>query len=115
MFLPGDKKIKNTVERINMSLRTYTGGYLRFEEDHYTEGRPWVISTLWMAMYYIEARDLKSAKKCFDFVVNSATDNGFLAEQVENSSMKSSWVIGLAWAHAMYVIVLEELMKRKLL
>ena len=84
---------------------------MRFEQDHYTGERPWVIATLWMAMYYLKINDIKSAKECFDFVVNSATSHGFLAEQVENSEMKSAWVIGLSWSHAMFVIVLEELIK----
>lgn len=110
MFSPNEKKMTNTIERINMSLRTYTGGYLRFEDDHYTGDRPWVITTLWMAMYYIEAKDYKKAKECFDFVVKTATKHGFLAEQVDNSKMQSAWVIGLGWSHAMFVIVLNELM-----
>ncbi len=33
------KKINNTIEKINLTLRTYTGGYLRFEQDHYMEGQ----------------------------------------------------------------------------
>lgn len=111
MFIPNDKKVVNTIERINMNLRTYTGGYLRFEDDHYTGDRPWVIATLWMALVFIKSNNLVKAKECFDFVVNSATKHGFLAEQVENSEMKSAWVIGLAWSHAMFVIVLEELIK----
>ena len=111
MFAPYEKRIINTIESINMNLRTYTGGYLRFEYDHYTEDKPWVIATLWMAMYYIKANNLEAAKECFDFTLNSATKHGFLAEQVENSTMKSVWVIGLAWSHAMFVIVLEELIK----
>ena len=111
LFAPNEKRITNTIERINMNLRTYTGGYLRFEQDHYTEDRPWVIATLWMAMYYIKANDIKKAKECFDFAINSSTKHGFLAEQVNNSNMQSSWVIGLAWSHAMFVIVLEELIR----
>lgn len=111
IFSPDEKKIVNTIDRINMNLRTYTGGYLRFEQDHYTEERPWVIATLWMALYYLKINDIKSAKECFDFVVNSATKHGFLAEQVENGNMESVWVVGLCWSHAMFVIVLEELLK----
>ncbi len=111
IFSPNEKKITNTVDRINMTLRTYTGGYLRFEQDHYTDNRPWVIATLWMALYYIKAKKIKEAKECFDFIVNTSTKHGFLAEQVDNNTMSSSWVIGLAWSHAMFVIVLEELMK----
>ncbi len=112
IFSPKEKKITNTIERINMNLRTYTGGYLRFEQDYYTHGRPWVIATLWMALYYLEIDDQKQAKECFDFVVNSANMHGFLAEQVENSTMTPAWVIGLGWSHAMFIIVLEEFAKR---
>lgn len=115
IFSPNDKKIENTIESINMNLRTYTGGYLRFEQDHYTTDRPWVIATLWMALYYIKVNDIKSAKECFDFVVSSSTKHGFLAEQVENSTMKSVWVIGLAWSHAMFITVLEELIRLNVL
>lgn len=111
MFSPNEKKIKNTIERINLNLRTYTGGYLRFEEDHYTVNRPWIIATLWMAFYYIEIKDYKKAKECFDFVVVTSTKHGFLAEQVNNEKMKSEWVIGLGWSHAMFIIVLNELEK----
>ena len=35
LFTPKEKKIQNTIERINLSLRTYTGGFQRFEGDHY--------------------------------------------------------------------------------
>ena len=108
MFSPNEKKITNTIERINLNLRTYTGGYLRFEDDHYTEDRPWVVSTLWMALYYLEIREYKKAKECFDFVISTSTKHGFLAEQVENREMKSAWVIGLGWSHAMFIIVLNE-------
>ena len=115
MFSPNEKKITNTIERINLNLRTYTSGYLRFENDHYTEDRPWVVATLWMALYYIETKDYKKAKECFDFVVATSTKHGFLAEQVDNHQMKSAWVIGLGWSHAMFIIVLDELMKLNLI
>ena len=64
-----------------------------------------------MGLYYVKINDKIHARECFDFVVNSATEHGFLAEQVENSTMKSTWVIGLAWSHAMFIILLEELIK----
>ena len=112
MFSPKEKKILNTVESINLTLRTYTGGYKRFEEDHYRNGNPWPIATLWMALYYIETKQLTKAKECLDFVVASSTKHGFLAEQVDNNTMEASWVIGLGWSHAMFIIVLEKLMNK---
>ena len=107
LFGPNEKKIQNTVERINMTLRTYTGGYLRFEEDNYREGKnPWPIATLWMAMYCKAEAKKQKAQECIDFVVNSSNEHGFLAEQVDNSTMQPSWVNALAWSHAMFILAL---------
>ena len=111
LFSPKEKKIENTVERINMTLRTYTGGYLRFEGDDYTKDRPWVVTTLWMALYYIKAGKIKEARECFDFVVRTQNPHGLLGEQIDNSKMEPAWVIGLGWSHAMFLIVLDELKK----
>lgn len=109
LFSPKEKKVLNTIERIELTLRTYTGGYLRYEGDSYAGGNPWVIANLWMAGYYIEAGNKKKARECFDFVVKSATKHGFLSEQVDNSTMQAKWVIGLGWSHAMFIDVLNKL------
>ena len=112
VFNPNEKVIKNTVDKINMTLRTHTSGYLRFEYDNYMGGNnPWIITTLWMALYYIKINDLDNAKKCFSFVVNTSLKHGFLAEQVNNEDKNFKWVIGLGWSHAMFIIVLNELLK----
>ena len=111
VFNPNEKVIKNTVDKINMTLRTHTSGYLRFEYDNYMGGNnPWIITTLWMALYYIKINDLDNAKKCFSFVVNTSLKHGFLAEQVNNEDKNFKWVIGLGWSHAMFIIVLNELL-----
>lgn len=109
MFKPKEKKVQNTVERINLSLRTYTGGYQRFENDHYMNGNPWPIATLWMTLYYLETGEKKKAKETFDFVVKTVGKHYFLGEQVDNETLKPNWVIGLGWSHAMFIIVLEKL------
>ena len=112
LFSPKDKKILNTVERINMTLRTYTGGYKRFETDTYREGRPWIIATLWIAEYYLEIGEKQKAKECFDFVIKTSTEHGFLAEQVNNSTMQPDWVIGLGWSHAMFIETLKKMIEK---
>ena len=109
VFKPKEKKILNTIENINMRIRTYTGGYQRFEQDHYMNGNPWPIANLWMTLYYIETGEKKKAKETFDFVVKTAGKHYFLGEQIDNSTLKPNWVIGLGWSHAMFVIVLEKL------
>ena len=110
MFSATEKCISNTIQMLNMTLRTYTGGILRFEDDSYVEGKnPWVISTLWMALYYIKAGNKKEAINLLNYVCKTASPNGLLAEQVSNSTLKPAWVIGLGWSHAMFILLLNEL------
>ena len=111
VFTPNEKKIENTIERINMSLRTYTGGYKRFEEDHYMNGNPWPIANCWMTLYYLSKGEKKKAKETFDFVVKTAGLHSFLGEQVNNETLEPNWVLGLGWSHAMFIIVLEKMLR----
>ena len=47
MFDEKEKEVENTVSRMEWNLKTYTGGYIRFENDNYMDGNnPWVIATL---------------------------------------------------------------------
>lgn len=116
MFSPDDIKVKNTVEQINNTIRTYTGGYIRYENDGYNGGKsPWPIVTLWISWYYLKTGDVEKALECFNFVVNSSSKHGFLGEQVNNETMQPCWVIGLTWSHAMYIITIKKLIEKGLL
>lgn len=112
VFDPDEKVIQNTVEQINMTLRTYLGGYLRFQNDTYMGGtNPWIIATAWMGLYYNKIGDKKEANNCLQFIVNSASNVGLLAEQA-NSDLNEKWVNGLAWSHAMFIKLVKELYKK---
>lgn len=113
MLEPDSREIVNTVQKMEMTIRTYTGGFLRYEYDNYVGGNPWVISTLWMALYYIEMDERNKALECFNFVLKTAGEHGFLAEQIDNVTLKSKWVIGLSWSHAMFVIVLQKMLEKR--
>lgn len=115
MLTAKEKKVLNTVERINMTLRTYTGGYQRFEKDHYMGENPWVIANLWMANYYLETGENKKARECFDFVLQTAGKHGYLAEQIDNSTMSPAWIIGLGWSHAMFIITVQKMLEKGLI
>ncbi len=116
MFSKDEKEVINTIEKINMTIRTYTGGYVRYENDGYMGGyNPWPIATLWMAWYYLETGENDKAIELFLFVTNSSSNHGFLGEQVNNDEMKPSWVIGLTWSHAMYVLILDKLLNKGLI
>ena len=62
-----------------------------------------------MTLYYLEIGEKKKAKETFDFVLKTVGKHSFLGEQVDNSTLKPNWVIGLGWSHAMFIIVLEKL------
>ena len=86
VFSPKEKKVQNTVENINLTIRTYTGGYQRFEKDHYRNGSPWPIANLWMTLYYLEIGEKKKAKETFDFVLKTAGKHSLLGEQIDNQT-----------------------------
>ncbi len=109
IFTPKEKKIENTVQNIDLTLRTYTGGYKRFEQDSYMNGNPWTIATLWMIMYHIEKGERNKAIELLNYVVKSATEHGLLAEQINNQTISPAWVIGLGWAHAMFIQIIKQL------
>ncbi len=87
-----------------------TGGILRYEDDTYAGGNPWIISSLWMALHYLKVKNLEKAGEYFQWVLKSSTHLDFLPEQVDRRDGKPSWVIPLTWSHAMYVLVFKMLM-----
>lgn len=109
MFTPKEKNVLNTIEKMELTLRTYTGGYKRFEEDNYRGGDPWSITTMWMALYHLEKGEKKKAKEELEYIIKTASANGLLSEQINNETMSPSWVIGLGWAHAMYILLLKKM------
>jgi len=111
MLDENQKEIKNTIEKIDLTLKTYTGGYIRFEKDSYMGGNnPWPIATLWMSLYNMKIGNKEEAIKQIDFITQTATENALLAEQIDNQTLQSKWVIGLGWSHAMYIIALSQLL-----
>ena len=65
-----------------------------------------------MTLYYLEVGENMKAKETFDFVVKTSGKHNFLGEQVDNTTLKPNWVIGLGWSHAMFIIVLERLYQK---
>ncbi len=102
--------MKNTINLIEERLKLSNGGYLRYENDHYIGGNAWIISSLWLALYYIKAGNTDRAKELFDWVTDHADTLNFLPEQIERNGSRTAWVCQLSWSHAMYVIVKDKLM-----
>ena len=109
VFDVNDEMISKTALRLEHYLSDHKGGLKRYENDNYVGGNPWTIANLWMALYYAKKGNILKSKEYFNWVVDTMCKHGYLAEQINTQSQEPSWVIGLGWAHAMYIIVLEEL------
>ena len=105
-----DECVKNTVEQIENKLRLENGGYMRYEGDNYIGGNAWIISSLWLALYYIKVGNIERAHELFNWVTEHADNLNFLPEQINRNGHNSVWVMQLSWSHAMYVIVKNELL-----
>lgn len=110
IFDVNDEKVKYTVENIERVLSVpHVGGIKRYEHDNYVGGNPWVLTTLWVALYYIKVKEFEKAKAYFEWAIKSRTELDLLPEQVHRETGKPEWVIPLTWSHAMFVLVLWEL------
>lgn len=110
VFEADDEIIKNTIDEIERTLHMSNGGYMRYQWDNYIGGNTWIISSLWLAMYYIKAGIKEKAKELFEWVTNHSDKLNFLPEQIEREGDKTAWVSQLSWSHALYVIVKSMLM-----
>ncbi|MGH9763996.1 MAG: glycoside hydrolase family 15 protein, partial [Blastocatellia bacterium] len=90
-----------------------TGGLFRYEGDVYVGGNPWILTTLWLAIYHIEAGEPSRAVELIKWAADHATESGLLTEQVDKKTGKPLWAIPLGWSHAMFVIASLMLTNRK--
>lgn len=99
-----------TVQAIDRHLRVPgVGGLKRYEHDNYIGGNPWIITTLWMALYNIKEKEFSKAKELLVWAVKHRTELNFLPEQINKDTGEIAWVVPLTWSHAMFVLVLLEL------
>lgn len=119
-----DKRVRSSLEVVKEHLwcNTSIGGLARFEDDHYyrvdcdTPGNPWIITTLWLAEYYINlARsvdELKPAVEIFEWVADHALETGILPEQLHPHTGEPLSVAPLIWSHASFAIAINKYLKK---
>jgi glucoamylase len=108
---PQHEYVQKTVDAIEKYLSVDgIGGLKRYEHDNYIGGNPWIITTLWMALYRIRNKELDKAKELLKWAVKYKTSLSFLPEQVNKDTGEVAWVVPLTWSHAMFVLVLLELL-----
>lgn len=115
-----DERMHAAIETLQneLLLQTEVGGMPRFENDDYfrsgesADSNPWVITTLWLAQYYIRRakseEDLGVVKEWLSWVVRHANASGVLSEQMNPYTGEGMSATPLTWSHAEYVITVIE-------
>lgn len=92
-----------------------SGGSPRYENDNYFasdpayKGNAWVVTTLWIAQFYIRAGQNEKAKKLLDWTLDRTLPSGALAEQFNPTTGQPLGVTPLVWSHAEVVNTLLDL------
>lgn len=112
IYEPGDPHMTQTAEAVENQLTVgKTGGLMRYEYDSYIGGNPWILTTLWAALYHMETKSYDKAREYLEWAVKGTTEQGLLPEQIDRETGRPAWVIPLTWSHAMFVLVLAGLVE----
>ncbi|EYE88359.1 hypothetical protein Q428_08145 [Fervidicella metallireducens AeB] len=108
-----DDKMKSTAKKVEEALWVKeVGGLKRYEDDNYIGGNPWILTTLWLAMYKIRLEQYDDAVRLLEWATEHSTDLGLLPEQVDKITGEPAWIIPLTWSHAMYVLTVLKLIEK---
>ncbi len=124
-FEPDDPVVVSTMRAIDERLLTRSGysGVIRFENDSYMRGgdpappNSWIISTLWLAEYYIAVAkskdDLTKALGILNWTVDRALPSGVLAEQIDPMTGEPRSVSPLTWSHSTFVATVNSYLSKR--
>ncbi|MFN3692602.1 MAG: glycoside hydrolase family 15 protein [Candidatus Paceibacteria bacterium] len=119
-----DERVKTSLKTIEakLAVNAISQGFVRYERDtYYTmqeagSPNPWVITTLWVAQYYIatatKAADLKTALEILEWTASHAGAGGTLAEQMHPHTREHKSAAPLIWSHAEFVLAVDAYLKK---
>jgi len=122
-----DLRVAETMRQVEKVLwvKTKVGGMARYYGDYYfrrvedlaqVPGNPWLISTLWLAQYYIRAarspEELVQGRRLLEWCVRQALPTGVMPEQVHPLTGEPLSVAPLSWSHAAFIIAVTEYIAR---
>jgi glucoamylase len=99
-----DERMKKTALAIEESFNYQVGGIGRYPEDVYYDGNPWILATLWLALYYEKLKDVNKMKELVKWAIAHATELNLLSEQVNKSTGSPISAVPLAWSHAFFIL-----------
>lgn len=111
---PDDPRVIDSMKTMeNLAKRIPTGGMMRYEGDEYhrpsptASENPWIITTLWVAQYYISVakneNDFEKVKEILRWVVSHALPSGVLPEQLDANTGEHLSASPLTWSQSEYV------------
>lgn len=103
-----DERLVSTARLVEAKLLNTSpvGGVIRYENDEYFltknqyKGNPWVVCSLWLAQYYIGAKQQDKAKSLIDWSLARTIPSGILSEQFDPENGLPLGVTPLVWSHA---------------
>ena len=104
-----DGRMKKTAKAIESAFTFKSGGVGRYPFDQYYSGNPWILTTLWLALYYEKAGELDKAEPLVRWTFDHSTKLGLLSEQVDRESGAPVSAIPLAWSHAFFILSILDL------
>jgi GH15 family glucan-1,4-alpha-glucosidase len=115
----GSTELKSTVKLVEDILLNSSpiGGSPRYENDQYFrsepgyQGNPWVITTLWLAQYYIRIGEVDKGHQHIRWSIEKALASGALPEQVHPEAGSPVSVTPLVWSHAELANTILDIMK----
>lgn len=119
-----DPRLSRAVEQVEARIlcKTSISGVVRYENDRYfrsatgVPGNPWIITTLWLAQYYIarakKESDFEEVKKWIAWTLKYAGPSGMLSEQLDPFTGEQLSATPLAWSHAEYIITVIKYLNR---
>lgn len=106
---PFDKRAAQVAHAVREALWTPgVGGILRYENDMYVGGNPWILTTLWVGLDALRRADEKTADEMLLWAAEHATELDLFPEQVDRETGETRWVVPLTWSHAMFVLLMLE-------
>ncbi|MGE5672434.1 MAG: glycoside hydrolase family 15 protein [Mycobacterium leprae] len=108
VFPADDERVRSTAAVLEAALAVPgTGAVYRYPGDQYIGGHPWLICSLWLAIYKLAVGEEERARELIAWTADRATPLGLLPEQVNLQTGAPTWVTPLAWSHALFVLALR--------
>ena len=112
-----DPRVVDSIKTMeDVASKIPIGGMMRYENDGYHQvthevpGNPWIITTLWLAQYYIvrakEEKDFDKVKEILNWVQKQSATTGVLPEQLNPLTGEHLSATPLTWSHSEFVITI---------